>query len=208
MEWGTRTLIFHLRCYTYEMKFAILKEFIKSPRTVGTIFPSSRHLASAMTLEIGLENARSVVEIGPGSGAFTGHIVEKLPHDAKFMSIELNKQFHSHLSAKHPKLKIINDSAERLLEILEREKFDKLDTVISGLPWSVFPETLQRKIIEQIYNALANGGYFATYAYFQGCFLPAGRKLKTIIRENFGEIKTSSLVLRNLPPAYVYRCKK
>ncbi|HPN83959.1 MAG TPA: rRNA adenine N-6-methyltransferase family protein [Victivallales bacterium] len=190
------------------MKLAIIKEFLRSPRTVGTVFPSSRHLAHQMTAGIGIERARSVVEIGPGSGAFTGDIVKKMSADAKFIMVELNRDFYSRLTQRYPTLKVINDSAERLVEILRGENIEKADVVVSGLPWAVFPETLRTRIMGQIHDCLADGGHFSTYAYFQGCYLPSGRKFKKMLTEKFAEVRRSPLVIRNLPPAYVYHCKK
>ncbi len=161
-----------------------------------------------MTSGIGLEEARRVVEVGPGSGAFTGHIVEKLGPDASFLMVELNKDFHSRLCRRYPGIRIVNDSAERLVEILEQEGMGKVDAVISGLPWAVFPEGLQKRIMDQIYESLADGGHFTTYAYFQGCFMPAGQKIRKMLHEKFHQVHRSPLVIRNLPPAYVYRCRK
>jgi phospholipid N-methyltransferase len=187
---------------------SIIKEFIKSPSTVGTIFPSSEHLAREMINGMDLHNAKTVLEIGPGSGAFTKHIAKQLSPSAKFIIVELNKQFHDNLKKKYPDLKIINDSAERLSSILEREAMGKADAVISSLPWAIFSEGLQRRIMDQIHLNLSIGGYFATYAYLHGTFLPGGVKIRKLIKDKFGNVKRSSTVWRNLPPAFVYKSRK
>lgn len=190
------------------MKIAVIKEFIKSPRTVGTIMPSSKYLALEMTKHSGIEDAETVVEIGPGSGAFTNCLISKLQKNAKFIMIELNKDFYKRLKIKYPNIKIINDSAENLLQILKNEGLDKADTIISGLPWAVFPESLQKSILHQIHSALKDGGHFSTYAYFQGCFLPSGKRFRKKLTEIFSKAERSRLVVKNFPPAYVYRCIK
>jgi phospholipid N-methyltransferase len=189
-------------------KIVLLKEFVKSPGSVGIIFPSSWHLAEEMLKNIGINNAKTVVEIGPGTGVFTKHIVLKISHETKFIVVELNKTFHSNLRKKFPHLKIMNDSAERLSSILASEKTGKADVIISGLPWASFTEDLQTRIINQIYECLAPGGYFATYAYIQGTILPAGIKVKKILRKKFKNVDRSPVVWKNIPPAFVYRCRK
>ncbi|HRR06153.1 MAG TPA: rRNA adenine N-6-methyltransferase family protein [Victivallales bacterium] len=190
------------------MKLAIIKEFIKSPTTVGTIMPSSSYLADAITSSIGLENADVVVEIGPGSGAFTGHILYKLKKGSKFLMIELNRDFYDRLKKKYPDLKIINDTAENLTQLLLSEGITRADVIISGLPWAVFSSSLQISILKQVHNCLVDGGRFATYAYFQGCFLPSGKRFRKTLKDYFSDVQRFDLVVKNFPPAYVYRCIK
>jgi hypothetical protein len=52
------------------------------------------------------------------------------------------------------------------------------------------------------------GGAFATFAYLQGTFLPAGRSFKKRLTKYFSKVVKSKVIWRNLPPAFVYRCWK
>ena len=52
-----------------------LRQFVQSPRTVGAVLPSSPALARAMLAPIDFASARTIVEFGPGTGAFTREIV-------------------------------------------------------------------------------------------------------------------------------------
>ena len=47
-----------------------LREYIKTPNTIGAIAPSSRRLAAAMTDAIDFGRARCIVEYGAGTGVF------------------------------------------------------------------------------------------------------------------------------------------
>ena len=71
----------------------------------------------------------------------------------------------------------------------------------------MLPESLQREILNAVLSNLAPGGYFVTFAYLQGLMLPAGMRFRRLLSETFGEVRTSSVVWRNLPPAFVYRCR-
>lgn len=42
-----------------------LKEYIKSPRTIGAVAPSSENLAKKMIESINFESAECIVEYGP-----------------------------------------------------------------------------------------------------------------------------------------------
>ena len=50
--------------------------FIREPASVGALSPSSRALAMAMIDGFDLRHADTIVELGPGTGAFTGPILE------------------------------------------------------------------------------------------------------------------------------------
>ena len=81
-----------------------LGEYLFPPITTGSIAPSSPHLAKVMVDWINLPSARTVLEYGPGTGAFTGHIVGKMRPEAKFAAIELNDRFAGIFRQRHPGL--------------------------------------------------------------------------------------------------------
>ena len=68
--------------------FTFLKNFIQHPTAVGAISPSSQVLARTMIDWVDWENARGVVEFGPGTGVFTEAIQQALHPDAGFIAIE------------------------------------------------------------------------------------------------------------------------
>lgn len=61
------------------IKFLI--EYFKSPRTIGAVAPSSERLAEKMVKDIDFENAKSIVEYGPGIGVFTEKLMERKRQD-------------------------------------------------------------------------------------------------------------------------------
>ena len=50
---------------------SLFVRFLRHPGQVGAFCPSSRFLAVEMTQKIGMEDARTNVELGPGTGAIT-----------------------------------------------------------------------------------------------------------------------------------------
>jgi phospholipid N-methyltransferase len=186
----------------------LLKEFVRDPGGIGTVIPSSRKLAKAMTSDIGIEKARTVVEIGPGSGVFTARILELISLETKYFLVELNSRMYKHLAEKFPNVKIYNESAENLAEILKREGVASVDVVVSGLPWASFPPELQHKLLDAIYGSLSEGGIFTTYAYIQGKIMPGGLSIKKLLKRHFNTVESSGIIWKNLPPAFVYKCVK
>src|SRR5215471_5733218 len=81
-----------------------LGQFVRSPRTVGAVSPSSQALARAMLAPIDFGAARTIVEFGPGTGAFTGEIASRLAPGSRYLGIELNAGFVRELRARYPDL--------------------------------------------------------------------------------------------------------
>ena len=51
--------------------FEFFQAFMREPASVGALSPSSRALAMAMIQGCALKSADAIVELGPGTGAFT-----------------------------------------------------------------------------------------------------------------------------------------
>ena len=68
-------------------------QFIRKPAAIGSLIPSSPYLAEMMIEQAGLEDADAVLEYGPGTGAFTGHILRAMRPQSKFAAIEINPRF-------------------------------------------------------------------------------------------------------------------
>ena len=83
------------------------------------------------------------------------------------------------------------------------------DTIVSGLPWTRFDDTLQDEILEATYNVLEPGGKFVTFAYAMSPYIPSGRKFfREKLVERFGEVDQSKHIWKNLPPCVVFIAEK
>jgi len=190
------------------MKTNITMQFLRKPLTTGAICPSSAELSRLMTSDIGLENAKVVVELGPGTGAITRFILPKLKSGADFFTIELNESVIPIFKERFPGCGIYNESASNLPDLLDQRGKGLADVILSGLPWASFSNGLQDELLTAILNSLPEGGSFATFAYLQGVVLPTGIKFKRKLRQYFRRVQISRIAWMNLPPAFVYRCWK
>ncbi len=170
-----------------------IKQFILHPRRTGAIMPSSPDLAKAMLEPVDFSKAKQIVELGPGTGAFTHLILQKMKNDAKLTLVELNKDFCKELSQKKDsRLTIINDDARNLTKHITQA-----DYVISGLPMNGFSKENHRKVLAEIRKVMK-------YSYIQFHYSPLAEKY---IKEYFSNI-SKKRVLRNIPPAIVYTCRR
>src|SRR5690349_5389013 len=59
-----------------------LRGFLRGPRTVGSVAPSSSYLVRAMLETADVEHRQMLAEFGPGTGVFTTEIVRRMHPDA------------------------------------------------------------------------------------------------------------------------------
>jgi phosphatidylethanolamine/phosphatidyl-N-methylethanolamine N-methyltransferase len=183
-------------------------EFILHPTKTGAIAPSSPILAKMMVSWIDLPNAGVVLEYGPGTGAFTEHILKRIPADARFVAIEFNSRLAEMFRQRHPDVTLVEDSVVNVREICGRFELGKVDCIVCGLPWASFPESLQTHILEAMMAVMSPRGQFVTFAYLQGLLVPAGKRFAKLIPQYFTSITKSRTVWLNLPPAFVYQCQR
>lgn len=188
------------------MSLRFVRAFLKSPGMVGAVWPSSPALASMMVRAARVRSARFVLEIGPGSGAFTGAILDNLHPEARFLAVEKSPELAKTVAEKFPHARVVVGCATNLTSYLQDQGTP--DSIVSGLPWAAFPESLQDAILSEITGSLSADGVFATFAYFGPHRLKAGRAFRKKLAGHFQEIGTTSVVLANLPPAFVYFCRK
>lgn len=201
---------------------AFIGQFLKAPTQVGAIAPSGSHLADEMVSGIHLDKADVVVEYGPGTGSFTGHILAATRPEAKVFAIELNPAMARASRERYPRLALCEGSVTEVARFCTEQgvglpRLDGhaaraftpgagVDAIVSGLPWAIFPEALQRQILSATVRVLKPGGVLATFAYTLGLHTPAGKRFHAMLPEYFARVERSRVVWRNFPPALVVRC--
>lgn len=180
-------------------KITFFLTFIKSPKIIGSITPSSRFLRDEMLRDIDFKNAKYIAEYGPGTGCITTEILKRARNDAKILCFEVNRNFCSHLrrSIKDPRLLIINDSAENVKKHIKKLGIKKFDCIVSSLPFSILPPEEKFSIIKETKSILKNNGKFIVYQYWSN--------FKKHIAEYFSNISVRFVPL-NIPPSFVYVC--
>jgi phosphatidylethanolamine/phosphatidyl-N-methylethanolamine N-methyltransferase len=173
------------------------RQWLRSPKSMGAVIPSSRALARAVSREIAWRPGQVIVELGAGTGAISQGLIESgLPPEA-LMMIELDRPLFEYLRERFPKVRVINGDATRLVDILRQQGVAEVGTVISGIPMVTMPIGFQRAIIEQSFAALGPGGCLLQYSYSP--VVPIRAKKLGV------DARLVKFVVRNLPPATVWR---
>lgn len=181
--------------------WTFFKGFVRSPRSVGSIAPSSRALVTAMLDAANVDQARFVVEFGPGTGVFTEEIVRRLRPDAQLLVFEIEPKFLERLRSRiaDPRVTLIAASAADVQEHLTHFGGATPDSIISGLPFTSLPRPLTNAILSATVQALSLNGVFVTYQYTP--------LLRNVLRAHFPNTRITRIVFRNLPPALVFVCR-
>ncbi|GAA3455744.1 class I SAM-dependent methyltransferase [Dactylosporangium matsuzakiense] len=185
-----------------------LQEFVRSPLTVGAVAPSGPRLARVVTAPVPRYGDPVVVELGPGTGAFTAAIAERLGGRGRHIAVEVNERFAGGLAARHPGVEVVRDDAGRLGAVLAGRGLDRADVVVSGLPWAAFPESRQRAVLTAVAAVLPDDGAFTTFAYVHARFARPARRMRGLLESRFEEVVVGRTVWANLPPALVYHCRR
>ncbi len=182
-------------------KLLFFSAFVKYPKEIGSIVPSSKFLINEVLKNIDFENAGHIAEYGPGTGCITTEMLKRARKDAKILCFEINKKFCRYLkkNIKDQRLIIINDSAENIKKYLKKFGIQKIDYVVSGLPFSALPNSKKNAIIKETKNTLKYKGKFVIYQFLNN--------FKKYLYYYFSDISTKFVPL-NIPPCFVYICEK
>jgi phosphatidylethanolamine/phosphatidyl-N-methylethanolamine N-methyltransferase len=183
-----------------QSRLRFFKQWVKNPREIGSITPSSRFLTRAVVQPIVDRGARLVVELGPGTGVFTQALLDALPADGKLLAIDTNAAFVEHLRREFsdPRLTPLHASAEDTDRLIQEAGWATADAVISGIPYSLLPKPVMLGILEAARRALRNDGLFTGYQY--------SKMLRPHLLQVFGNVRYRPVLL-NIPPAFVYSCR-
>ncbi len=141
-----------------------LGEFLRNPRQLGSIIPSSRFLKRRIIAAADLAGVSVVVELGPGNGGTTRSILNALPANARLISIELNEGLHAlNSEIKDPRYIAHHGNAADLSDILQQHQTGRPDVVISGIPFSTMQPEAGKAILECVHKELVDGGRFIVY---------------------------------------------
>ena len=174
-----------------------LRGFLKHPKMVGSVIPSSKILIDKMLEPVDWDNCKLFVEYGPGVGTFTEQILERLAPDACLLTIDTNPDFTAYLNGKFTdsRLEAVTGSAASVRRILSDRGFQGADFILSGLPFSTLPPGVGPKIAAETAAALRPGGAFLVYQF--------SPKVRDYIAPHFDRID-KGFEWRNIPPATLF----
>jgi len=177
-----------------------LQAFLKSPRVIASVFPSSSFLERRVVRAADVGSARAVIELGAGTGGITRTLLEAMGQDGRLIAIERTAAFVDGLGRiGDPRLDVVHGCASTLVAQLEQRGLPAADAVVSGIPFSTLPKALAARIVEAIAAALAPGGRFVAYQFTD--------RVAAYTRPVMGKPAVEH-EMRNVPPVRVFTWRK
>ena len=177
---------------------AFLCKFIRKPKEIGSVVPSSSFLTRKMLARLPWEELDTVVELGAGTGVFTRFIDKHKKPSCRLLVVEQDLDMRQALQNKHPQHHY-GSNAERLSGLFQEHALPPADCIISGLPFAAFKRSLREEIMCNVHDALKPGGIFVAFQY--------SLQMKSTLTRFFPDVRIQ-FVPFNVPPAFVYFCKK
>jgi phospholipid N-methyltransferase len=176
------------------------RNFFRHPRMLGSIIPSSRFLIKQLLEPIDWEQARVIVEYGPGVGGITAEVLRRMRPDAMLIAIETNPDFVKYLrsSIQDERLHVVEASAEAVDEILRQYGQSNASYVISGIPFSTIPAPVRERILRKTCEVLKPGGSFLVFQ-FSTRVLEDLQRIFRYVRRQFEPL--------NVLPAHLFFCQ-
>jgi len=176
------------------------RNFLKHPKMLGSLIPSSRFLVNHLLAEVDWSRARVFLEYGPGVGTFTTEILRRMRPDAVLIAVETNSDFVRFLRGRvrDDRLHVVHGSAADADAALARLALTRADYVISGIPYTTMPPELRDLILRKTHAVLDPNGAFLVYQFT--------RSVLPYLQQTFGFVHQDFEPL-NVMPARLFYCR-
>ena len=198
------------------------KEFRRNYHHVGAILPSGQRLSMALARFVGEQRngcPRRILEVGPGTGAATRHIIRQMGPQDTLDLVEINPRFVECLNERFrddPEFQPVSPRAKVHCTPIENlSAATPYDIIVSGLPLNNFAVADVERILG-ILSGLAGKGSTITFFEYMGIrrFKAAisGRSERARLRgiekilNRLFEVREvrRDWVWSNVPPAWVH----
>jgi phospholipid N-methyltransferase len=176
----------------------LLRAWARHPLLVGEVA-----ITSQATVRFMLDLARTdwaevseVVELGAGTGSYTGQILDRLGPYATVTAIERDSRLAARAKARYPDDKRLTVLCQDAGLELERREPGTVPLMVSALPWTSMPPADRDRLLRLAASRLAPGGELLTIQYSTVC--------DRLFRRFFGDV-THAWSLANVPPGACYR---
>jgi len=185
------------------------REFTRNPKRIGSVLPSGNQLARRMVSAADIRSGHVVVEIGAGTGPFTRAIRAAHPSDIDLLLVEPASELAAVLRRDFPGVTVDERYAQDLPAIVREWGKPHVDRVVSGLPWTMWPEEVIAKGLDAVVEVLAPGGRMVTFSYVHAqALLPGAKRFRRLLQARFSKVDRTEVQWLNFPPALVFVCDK
>lgn len=161
------------------------------------MLPTSRRTVRATLDMAPVAQARCVVELGAGTGAYTREILPRLGPNGRLLSFEIDPALAAGLERDlpDPRLTVVADSAANLEAHLDGER---PEVIVSALPFTSLAPRVREEILATARRVLAQDGVILVLQY--------SPFMQRNLRRTFDSVQRR-ISSRNVPPAVLFACR-
>lgn len=176
---------------------SFLMAWAAAPLRIGSVAPSGASLAALMTHDIDAGTG-PVLELGPGTGAFTRALIARGVRERDLTLVEADADFAHLLRRRFPTARIVETDAASIRAL---PLFDQplVGAAVSGLPFRLIPPRKAMAILEGVFANMRAGGALYQFTYGRRCPID-----QTLLDRLDLEATRVGSTFRNFPPATVY----
>jgi phospholipid N-methyltransferase len=142
----------------------------------------------------------TILELGAGDGVITEYIMQRMSKDSRLLTFEINNDFLPLLQKiADERVTVISEGAQNMGKILKERDIEKVDMIISAIPFLVLPPDLATQILQESKKHLKAKGVFVQMHY--------ALSMRQTYLDLYGNLETFFVPL-NIPPGYVFKCIK
>ncbi|MGB3070361.1 MAG: methyltransferase [Ottowia sp.] len=174
------------------------RALLSNPRSVGALAPSGSALSAAITAGI-TPCSGKILELGVGTGVFTRALLRNGLDASALVLVESDAEMSRHLRDEFPGATVLNATAQNLPR-RDHPALRGIEATICGLPLRNMASSYHRRILAAAFSAMPEHG--ALYLFTYGLRCPVSQR---VLDASGLTAKRTHIVLRNFPPACVYR---
>ncbi|GAA1230089.1 methyltransferase domain-containing protein [Prauserella halophila] len=172
-------------------------EFVRHPVRAGAVMETATDCAAGFLDEVCVAGARTVVELGAGSGAITAELAARLPESSRLLAVEVSPALTARLRDRCPDVDVACASAFDLPDLVRARDLPPVDLIVCSVPWTLMGEQRDR-FLSTARATLTDGGTFST-------LLVAHRarergEAATWVGRHFSDVGAGRVLWGNLPP--------
>jgi phospholipid N-methyltransferase len=114
-----------------------------------------------------VRSARTIVELGPGTGVVTKEMLRHMAPTARLLAMEINPLYLRTLrqDIQDPRFTVVGNPAVMIAEALDAIGVEQADLVVSGIPFSTIPKAEAQDTLRHLRDRLSPQGRFLAYQF-------------------------------------------
>lgn len=185
-----------------------LKSLLDNPKLFNTLLPISNRLANTIASMIPFQRNDQIIELSPGHGVITRHLLAKMAHKENYLALEQEACYYDSLRENYPFAAFEYEALEDINVALKRSNWKEAKYQLLSRSLTSLSMNETKNMVNALKNSSSTDGEFIGFQYLHSYKFDHATALRATIEKDFGPLQETRLVIGNLPPVFLFRWKK